>query len=167
MKLATSTGDFSFYVPTIAEKVRNFKGSKFKNINLEQTGNIPEFFSNNNDDYKRLADEWAKAADFAGIKFVVSHAPCLHHPVMAAFTNHEDETYMANIRAIRRSIEICHILGIERIVVHACASESLTKQEFYTYNTMFYKDLFDIAEKYNITLMTENWDSYTYNFFNR
>ena len=30
MKLATSTGDFSFYVPTVAEKVRNFKASKFK-----------------------------------------------------------------------------------------------------------------------------------------
>lgn len=106
MKLATSTGDYKFYVPSIKEAVENFKDTKFKYINLEQTGVIPEFFSDNDDDYKRLASEWEKAAEFAGIKYVVSHAPCLHNPVFAAFENHEDETYRANIRAIRRSIEI-------------------------------------------------------------
>lgn len=105
MKLATSTGDFKFYVPSIDEIIKNFKDSKFKNLNLEQTGNIPEFFSEKDDEYKRLAEAWGNAAAFAGVKFVVSHAPCLHTPVLAAFSNHDDETYRANIRAIRRSIE--------------------------------------------------------------
>ena len=163
MKLATSTGDYKFYVPSIKEAVENFKGSKFRYINLEQTGTMPEFFSNN-EDYKRLAEEWGKAAELAGIKYVVSHAPCLHNPVFTAFENHEDETYRANIRAIRRSIEICHILGIERTVVHACCSENFSTEELYKYNKMFYGDILDLAEKYNITVMTENWDSCKYNF---
>ena len=163
MKLATSTGDYKFYVPSIKEAVENFKGSKFRYINLEQTGTIPEFFSNN-EDYKHLAEEWGKAAELAGIKYVVSHAPCLHNPVFTAFENHDDETYRANIRAIRRSIEICHILGIERTVVHACCSENFSTEELYKYNKMFYGDILDLAEKYNITVMTENWDSCKYNF---
>lgn len=159
MKLATSTGDFSFYVNTVAEKVREFKGGKFKYINLEQTGNIPEFFSDNESDWQRLAEDFAEARDFAGIEYVVSHAPCLHNPVMEAFDDPGNETYKANVRAIRRSIEICHILGIDRIVVHACANDKLTKEEFYRYNTMFYREFFDLMEKYNITVMTENWDN--------
>ena len=104
MKLATSTGDFSFYVNTVAEKVREFKGSKFKYINLEQTGNIPEFFSERDEDWQRLAEDFVAAREYAGIEYVVSHAPCLHNPVMNAFVDQNDETYRANIRAIRRSI---------------------------------------------------------------
>ena len=159
MKLASSTGDFSFYVPTVAEKVRAFKGLKFKNINLEQTGNIPEFFSDDDADYLRLAEDFAAARDFAGVEYVVSHAPCLHNPIMNAFDNPDDEEYRRNIRAIRRSIEICHILGIDRIVVHACANDKLTKDEFYAYNKMFFSEFFDLMEKYNIWVLTENWDN--------
>ena len=159
MKLATSTGDFSFYVNTVAEKVKEFKGSPFKYINLEQTGNIPELFSERDDDWKRLANDFAEARDFAGVEYVVSHAPCLHNPIINALNDPDDETYRANVRAIRRSIEICHLLGIERIVVHACANNTLTKEEFYRYNVMFYREFFDLMEKYDITVMTENWDN--------
>ena len=164
MKLATSTGDFGFYVNTVAEKVREFKGSKFKYINLEQTGNIPEFFSDNDADWQRLAESFAAAREYAGVEYVVSHAPCLHNPVMNALVDQNDQTYRANIRAIRRSIEICHILGIKRIVIHACADSKLTKEEFYKYNTMFYREFFDLMEKYGITVMTENWDNSVYHF---
>ena len=164
MKLATSTGDFSFYVNTVAEKVREFKGSQFKYINLEQTGNIPELFSDNEADWQRLAEDFAAARDFAGVEYVVSHAPCLHNPIMEALADPQNETYRKNVRAIRRSIEICHILGIDRIVVHACADPKITNEEFYKYNTMFYREFFDLMEKYGITVMTENWDSNAYHF---
>lgn len=76
MKLATSTGDYKFYVPSIKEAVENFKDAKFRYINLEQTGVIPEFFSDNDDDYKRLADDWGNAAAFAE-----SNMPFLMHLV--------------------------------------------------------------------------------------
>lgn len=158
MRLATSTGDFSWYVDSITKKVESFQDGKFKYINLEQTGSIPEFMCDG-DSWKRLAGEWENAAEKAGVTFVVSHAPCLHNPVL-----NDEETYKTNIRAIRRSIELCHILGIDRIVVHACASEAFSKEGFYTYNKMFYSDLLDLAEKYNIMLLTENWDSNQYHF---
>lgn len=52
---------------------------------------------------------------------------------------------------------LCHYLGIERIVVHAGASTEFTKEQFYQYNTMLYNDLLPVAEKYDLTLLTENW----------
>ena len=162
MKLATSTGDFSWYVDTVTEKIKLFKGLKFKNINLEQTGNIPELFSNNDDDYKRLADEWGSAAAYAGVNLVVSHAPCIRRLKFNGFETARDDAYAANIRATRRSIEICHILGIDRIVIHACTSDDFSKDDFYKYNKMFYGDLLDLAEKYNIFLLTENDDENRY-----
>ena len=163
MKLASSTGDFKFYVPNIYEAVKCFKGTGFKHINLEQTGVIPEFFADD-DSYKKLAELWGNAAEEANVKYVVSHAPCLHEPVMAALLDRENEIYQKNLRAICRSIEICHILGIKRIVVHACASMQISENDFLQYNRMFYRDLLPIAEKYGIMLMTENWDNAAYHF---
>ena len=154
MKLSTSTGDFSFYVDSIADKVRNFKGSKFKYINLEQTGKpatLDFFFCESDDEWKKKADEWGEAAAYAGITYAVSHAPCLD-----AFEPLSEENYAATIRAIRRSIEVCHLLGINRTVVHASSSRNFTATEFYKHNKKFYSEFFDLMEKYNITVMTEN-----------
>lgn len=166
MKLCTSTGDFGWYVEnnSITEKIKCFKGSKFKYINLSQTGVVPEFFSENDDDWKRLANDWGNAAAEAGVTFVVSHAPLMHFPILNALKDHEDDEYQKSIRAVRRSIEICHILGIKRIVVHACVSLDFTVEDLYRYNTMFYGDLLDLAEKYNIIIMIENWDNHATHF---
>ena len=154
MKLVTSTGDFSWYVDSVTEKIKAFKDTKFKYINLEQTGSIPAFFSENDDDWRRLADDWGNAAAYAGVEFVVSHAPCLN-----VFQDFKEETYRNNLRAIRRSIEICHILDIKRIVVHASPKDQFSAIEFYEKNRRFYRDLFDLMEKYEIMVLTENWDN--------
>ena len=130
MKLATSTGDFSWYVDTVPEKVKCFKGSGFKNINLEITGTIPCLSSENEEDWKDFADELEKAREEAGLSYVVAHAPCLHKAVLNALQDPSDETYRSNIRAIRRSIEICNVLGIKRIVVHACSDSSFSVKDF-------------------------------------
>ncbi len=164
MKLVTSTGDFAHYVPSVADEIANFKGSKFRYINLEQPASEPAFFSENDDDYKRLANEWGEAAASAGVKFAVSHAPCINDPVFEAFGNRENEKYLANIRALRRSVEICRILGIERIVVHSNCHESFSRDDLYRYNTMFYGDILKTAEKCGVTIMTENWDHHKYLF---
>ncbi len=164
MKLATSTGDFGWYVNSILQAVQCFKDTKFKNLNLELGTKTPAFFSDNDNDWQTYAQELADVRTNAGINYVVAHAPCLHNPCLGALENPDDEEYRVNLRAIRRSIEICHILGIDRIVVHACASEELSVEEFYRYNTMFYGNLLELAEKYNITIMTENWDSNKYHF---
>ena len=159
MKLSSSTGDFRHYVNTTSQKVVCFKDTKFKYINLELTGIVPEFFSENDDDWKRLADECGEAATIAGVTCVLAHAPCLHNAILPALEDRQNETYRLNVRAIRRSIEVCNALNISRIVIHACTDKTFTNDTFYKYNTAFYADLLDLAEKYNITILTENWDN--------
>ena len=159
MKLSSSTGDFSFYVESVPEKVACFKDTKFRYINLEQTGNIPELASKSEDDLHCFANACRNAAEYAGVRYLLSHAPCLHFAVTDALDNKENKEFRENVRIIRRSIEVCHILGINRIVVHACTDRSFDKKTFYKYNKMFYGELFDLAEKYGITILTENWDN--------
>ena len=157
MKLVTSSGDFTYYVDSIPETVRCLKNTKFKYIYLEICGELPELFSENNDAWRKLADDCADAAAYADIKYVVAHAPCVN-----VFGDLTEETYNRNLRAIKRSIEICHVLGIDRIVVHSCPNNNFTFTEFFKQNKRFYTDLFDIMEKYNITVMTENWDIFRF-----
>lgn len=117
MRLSTSTGDFAHYYPHIADYIREFRGLKFKYINLEQCGD--DFPCGIDVDYVRVAEEWGSAAEEAGVTFVISHAPCVN-----AFAELTEEHYATCLRAVRRSIEICGRLGIPRLVVHASKSEA-------------------------------------------
>ncbi len=153
MKLCTSTGDFSGYAASVTEKILCFKDSPFRYINLEQTGTNPAFLSDDDDEWKRLAFEWGEAGAKAGVTFVVSHSPVLN-----VFQTLDEETYARGLRATRRALLICGMLGIRRIVVHAGQNAAFTAREFAVQNRRFYADLFDLMEKYGITVMTENMD---------
>jgi len=153
VKLCTSTGDYSGYVSTITEKIRHFKGSPFRYINLEQTGTNPAFLSDDENLWQHMAEEWGEAGVYAGVEFVVSHSPIIN-----PFDKLNEDTYQHAIRAARRSIEICHRLNIPRIVVHASQNPAFTAAEFARQNKRFYSDLFDLMERYSITVMTENVD---------
>ena len=77
MKLVTSTGDFSLYETLIPDKVRLFKDTKFKYINLEQTGKtLPELFSENDDDWKRF-EEFLEMMSKRSDIFYGTNAECL------------------------------------------------------------------------------------------
>lgn len=153
MKLATSTGDFWHLKTNYYDAIQCFKDTKFKYINLELTKKLEIFYSENDDDWKRLADELEKAREDAGVSYVVAHSPCLYE-----FHYPGETAYQRDILAIRRSMEIIHRLGVDRIVVHPVTNLKQTVEEFYHYNAIFYRDLLDLAEKYGITIMIENWD---------
>lgn len=157
MKLATSTGDFCWYVDFVHEEVEQFADGKFKYINLEQ--NTSREFLDDGEEWRGVCDAWGNAAQKAGVTFVASHAPCLHKPVL-----NDEDTYRKNVRAIRRSIENCHLLGIDRIVVHVCPHKDFTVEDFYAYNIKFIGEFLDLAEWYGITIMIENWAPKEYNF---
>ena len=77
MRLSSSSGDFGEYVVRVEQKVEYFKDTKFRYVNLEQSGSTRELFSDN-DDWKNFAERCAKAAEYANVTYVLSHAPCLH-----------------------------------------------------------------------------------------
>lgn len=154
MKLVTSTGDFTGYVGSIEEEIRSFKGSKFQYINLEQ---VDDDFLLDGDAWRRKVDAWGEAAADAGVSFLASHSPCVN-----AYSKMDEETYQVALRAIRRSIEACHILGIPSTVVHACANVDMSYWDFWKLNKRFYSDLFDLMEKYNVMVLTENMHEFAY-----
>ena len=156
MKLSSSTGDFRHYVDSISREISCFGGTRFRYVNLEQDGNVPELLSENDDDWKRFAYDCGEAAEGANVKLVISHAPCLRSVVLPVEALDDSADYRFNLRAYRRSIEVCHVLGIPQIVVHACTKSAFDKEMLYRYNKKFYGDLLDLAEKYGVTILTEN-----------
>ena len=154
MLLATSTGDFTGYVPNIEEEIRCFKDSKFRHINLEQ---VSDSFLRDGEQWRAEVDAWGEAAAYAGVTFVASHSPCVN-----AFSQMDEESYRVALRAVRRSIEACHTLGIPSTVVHASSNTKLTYKDFWLLNKRFYRDLFDLMEKYNVMVLTENMHEFAY-----
>ena len=156
MKLATSTGDYAHFFDSIPDMIGAIGESSFKNVNLEQTGIAADVGA----EWERIADEWGNAAALAGVNLAVSHAPCRHFPHYKALEDRDDEEYRRDIDIICRSIQVCGRLGIPRTVVHACAyyTEEFTKEIFYKYNEMFYRDILPTAEKCGVMLLAENWD---------
>ena len=75
MKLAISTGDFAFYAENTEEQIKLFKDSKFRYINLEQEATVAELYDESDRGWKSLAERWGSAAEYAGVRFVASHAP--------------------------------------------------------------------------------------------
>lgn len=154
MKLATSTGDLEWYIESSYEKVKAFKDTKFKYLNAEICGD--EFLDETDDGWKRTVDNFGNAAADAGLKFVAAHAPCVN------VLNGDEEHYNVTLRALRRSIEACHILGIDRITIHASYNKKHTGTQFFSENKKVYSQLFDLMEKYDVRAMTENMDTFAY-----
>lgn len=147
MKLATSTGDFVRYSNSLVRAVESIRHTKFRYVNLELDGPQYVEMDAKPEVTTKLLREAAKKT---GLIYSTAHAPCLN-----AFAG--DEEYEAKcVRTIRESIEIAGELGIKGIVVHACDTPGMTKEEFYRRNKAFYASFFDLMEKYEVTVMTEN-----------
>ncbi len=146
MKLATSTGDFVRYSFSVADAIKSFQDTKFKYINLELGTKYVEY----NLECDQAVEIYKEAAAKAGIVYSTSHAPILN-----AFAGDKDN-YNHCVQSIRKSIEVSGKLGVKGIVIHASHNPSFTAKDFYTENKRFYSEFFDLMEKYNIVVMTEN-----------
>ena len=68
MRLSSSTGNFSFFVNSVSEKVKLFKDTKFKYVNLEQTGDAEQLLAEDDREWRQFAEDCKAAADYAEIK---------------------------------------------------------------------------------------------------
>ena len=152
MKLSTSTGDFSKYFTDLPEKVRAFRETKFKYINLELTGSEMITPEESIDAYVARLSE---AAKYSGVSYVTSHAPCLN-----CFDTAKGHGYERTAEIMNRTIEVVGKLGIPSIVVHASRIPGASDDEVYTRNKAFYELLFPTAEKYGVEILTENMQYY-------
>lgn len=103
------------------------------------------------DDWREQTHETKEAMDQSGVSAVISHAPkgepCLDTEGIA--------------RRTIRSIEMCPILGIDRMVYHPGGVRGMTRKEYIDFNVNYVRRLLPALEKHGVNLLLENvgrWD---------
>lgn len=149
MKLATTTGDFNILLQDHEAKLAALAKTGFKYVDLDlykidqsQNG---IFMSDGWQDYVLKLKVLAKKL---GLTFCQAHSP-VGNPLDS---NGYDELLASTIR----SVEICGILGIKNLVVHAGWAPEIGKDEYFSRNLKFYSKLFPVMEKWNVNVLTEN-----------
>lgn len=142
MKLATTTSDFGYYAD-LKECIKLIHDAGFRYIDIGLGG---KFFTEN--DWERRANDIRDYAEGLGMKFVQAHSP---NATILTGGRWEKEVFYG-----KRSIEICDILGVPNLVVHAAYDKDYDREQWYEENARFYKELFPMAEKTRVCLLTEN-----------
>lgn len=154
MHLATTTYDFIPFLPTQAERVRQYEGTGFRFLDYSFDD---AFFPGSS----FLTDRWMddvlaaeKAAEQLGFTFVQAHAPGAYN-FLDPSADHE-----AGMLAMTRSIEACGYLGIPNLVVHASTCNRMMgpagRDSFFRENRQFYEKLFPSMEKSGVNVLVEN-----------
>lgn len=149
MKIATTTGDFSFYCNSNEDRIRELHRAGFRYIDLSMYSFKPdsiymsEYWCKEVQKIKNLADE-------LGMTFVQAHSQggnsLSNDPTRVDFL----------LKATLRSIEICGMLGIKNTVVHCGVADGITKEEWSERNKSFYEKLFPYMESYGVNVLCEN-----------
>ena len=154
MKIATTTGDFCKYTYDIFKIMEYQKECGFKYLDIS----FGEAYLVNSplltDDYKQYLDKVKDFANKLGIKFVQSHAP-MGKPIT------KDEKHDRYMFMLRRSIECCAYLGIDKIVVHSGHEMGVLKKENFEKNKEFYLSILDFAQNLGVKILTENFNKMT------
>ncbi len=148
MKLATTTGDFQAYTKNQDYAISEIKRAGFKYVDYSfimdyknNNGIFGENFDEHIESMKRLSDKLQ-------VKFVQSHSP-MGDPLA---------NNTAFIEATNKCIVACAKLGIKNLVVHSGYEKGISKEENFYRNKEFYEKLFPTAEKYEVNILTENFN---------
>lgn len=149
MELATTTGDFSRYTKDQTKILEYIKKSGFSYADY----NFGIDYKNRNGvylpDWISYINEVNECCAQLGIKLIQAHSP-MGIPLA---DNNEDF-----INDTKRCIEACGKLGIKNIVIHSGYLDYISKKETLKKNKIFYEELLKTAEKYEVTILTENFN---------
>ena len=150
MKIATTTGDFKDYVArdNVAGAVRLLAACGFKHIDVSLDSVFYDGSPMRSDNWREWAEGIRKAGEEVGVDFVQAHA------TDGCFDEGPARTY--RICMLKREMQICKLLGIPGMVVHAICRPNGTREEFMDANTRFYGQLLPDAEATGVRIYTEN-----------
>lgn len=150
MKLVTTTGDFDAF--TNNDHIQSVKyameaGFKHFDINLYDPADEDVLFG---DHWEKEAYNIKNEAEKLGADFLQAHSPNTNN--MAGEVGFEDAVLKTT-----RAIEICSVLGINKLVCHAGYDMNVAdKQLWFEENKRFYSALFPIMEKTGVNVLCEN-----------
>ena len=148
MPIATSTGDFAEYANSHEERIELLYEAGFRYIDLSfcDTSDNDAFLRDN---WQEYAASLKKLAEEKGMTFVQAHAVTGN-----AFKN--ESTYQHIVKSTIRAIEVCQILEIPQIVVHAPYDSDLSVEEAKAKTLAFYQEFFPIMEQTGVKVLIEN-----------
>ena len=149
MKIATSTGDFKFYLNSDTDILRELHAAGFRYVDLSMYTFTPDSVYMN-DGWEREVNKLLETADSLGMKFVQAHSQG-GNPLSGV---KEKDDFIVD--ATIRSIEICEVLGIKNTVAHPGFNVGLTKEEWFKLNKEFYEKFFPTMERCGVNLLCEN-----------
>lgn len=151
MKLATTTGDFFRYGYNDEESISAVVEAGFKYIDYSFSYDFHNRKGLLGDNWQEFANKLLDMSQKLSFKFVQAHAP-LGRPLEF---NEKHDQFIADTK---RSIEAAAYLGIPNIVVHSGYLDFLTREETFEQNVVFYNDILNFAEQFDINILTENFD---------
>lgn len=149
MKLATTTGDFSLYTNDQLKIMEYIKQSGFDYVDYSFGIDYNSRSGVYSDDWKDYAKRVKEHCEKIGVKLIQSHAP-MGRPLADGNEDFLNDT--------KRCIEACAEMGIPNVVIHSGYLPGISKQECLERNKAFYEKLLPLAEKHDVTILTENFD---------
>ncbi len=151
MKLATTTGDFGRYSESYYDCIKWVYEAGFRFLDLSLYNVKPDnvlFYGKN---WKEEALKIKKYAASLDCTFVQCHSPNTNN------LGDGENSYSDAVYKTKRAVEICGILGISNIVVHAGWNDRIRdKESWFSENKRFYSEILPEAEKYNVNILCEN-----------
>ncbi len=153
MKLATTTGDFGYYMRSQQEGIRLISQAGFKYIDYSFGHDYDRRNGVYAADWQAYVEDLQKVAQECGVKFVQAHSP------MGRPLRNGSDYYNQFIADTIRTIEVSGMLGIPNLVVHSDYRSHLSRTETFQCNRKFYHDLLPAAEKWGVNLLIENFNN--------
>lgn len=153
MKLATTTSDFSKYINSDVEILKELYSAGFKYVDLSLFSDKKVNAVYTDENYLFEVEKLKSTAKELGLTFVQAHLP----DGSEASPIKRDDKFDLYLKTMLRSIEICGLLGIKNAVYHAGCEENITKKEWQERNLEFVKLLIPHLEKWNVNLLLENY----------
>lgn len=148
MVLATTTSDFGC-IKDHKERVRCLHRAGFHYVDLSMY-TIFEGDPLFGDGWRVYACELGELARDLGVKFVQAHSPNTNN--LAG-----EEGFADALEKTNRAIEICGMLGIPNLVVHAGWDRAIAERDlWFEKNRTFYQALFPTMERCGVNVLCEN-----------
>ena len=151
MKIASTTCDFRDYVSNddVAGAVRLMAKCGFRHIDVAlDLAFVGETSPLRSDNWREWTEGIRQAGADVGVDFVQAHASD------GSFADGPEREW--RMKMLKRELNVCKLLGIPGMVVHAIYRPGGTRKEFMEENTRFYRELLPEAEATGVRIYTEN-----------
>lgn len=151
MKLTTTTSDFRRYTDDYFEQLTYVKEAGFRYIDLSLytlKKDDPLFYQEN---WREYVGKIRNFAEDNGLSFVQAHGPNVNC-IWEDPGSYEDAVWKS-----KRAIEICSMLDIPNVVIHAGYNEEVTdRDEWFEANRRFFAELFEDMDRFGVNVLVEN-----------